>query len=121
LVEGLSAEAPDIHNWAAAMNDKPDGYAYIDIFSGDSDVRRLLPGLAAFADDLAEALRRRGSKAGGTLHAVCPRGYEEDRSLIPKVWECLHISERCRYKHYRFFPNSNEPVRILSNQRRQRT
>jgi len=33
------------------------------------------------------------SQTGGTLHAVCPRGYEEDRSLIPKVWECLHISE----------------------------
>ena len=28
LVEGLSAEAPDIHCWAAAMNDKPEGYAY---------------------------------------------------------------------------------------------
>ena len=33
------------------------------------------------------------SQTNGTLHAVCPRGYEEDRSLIPKVWECLHISE----------------------------
>ena len=33
------------------------------------------------------------SQTGGRLHAVCPRGYEEDRSLIPKVWECLHISE----------------------------
>jgi len=33
------------------------------------------------------------SQTTGTLHAVCPRGYEEDRSLIPKVWECLHISE----------------------------
>jgi len=33
------------------------------------------------------------SQTGGKLHAVCPRGYEEDRSLIPKVWECLHISE----------------------------
>ncbi|MEN7973338.1 MAG: glycosyltransferase family 4 protein [Verrucomicrobiota bacterium] len=33
------------------------------------------------------------SETGGTLHAVCARGYEEDRSLIPKVWECLHISE----------------------------
>jgi glycosyltransferase involved in cell wall biosynthesis len=32
------------------------------------------------------------SQTSGTLHAVCPRGYEEDRSLIPKVWECLHIS-----------------------------
>jgi glycosyltransferase involved in cell wall biosynthesis len=33
------------------------------------------------------------SQTSGTLHAVCPRGYEEDRSLIAKVWECLHISE----------------------------
>jgi len=33
------------------------------------------------------------SQTSGTLHAVCLRGYEEDRSLIPKVWECLHISE----------------------------
>ena len=28
LVQGLSAEAPDIYCWAAAMNDKPEGYAY---------------------------------------------------------------------------------------------
>jgi glycosyltransferase involved in cell wall biosynthesis len=33
------------------------------------------------------------SRTSGRLHAVCPRGYEEDRALIPKVWECLHISE----------------------------
>ncbi|NNG00562.1 MAG: glycosyltransferase family 4 protein [Desulfobacteraceae bacterium] len=33
------------------------------------------------------------SQTSGRLHAVCPRGYEEDRSLIPKVWESLHISE----------------------------
>ena len=33
------------------------------------------------------------SQTSGTLHAVCPRGYEEDHLLIPKVWECLHISE----------------------------
>ena len=33
------------------------------------------------------------SQTSGTLHAVCPQGYEEDRSMIPKVWECLHISE----------------------------
>lgn len=33
------------------------------------------------------------SITAGALRAVCPRGYEEDRSLIPKVWECLHISE----------------------------
>ncbi|MEG6510764.1 glycosyltransferase family 4 protein [Desulforamulus ruminis] len=27
------------------------------------------------------------------LSAVSPRGYEEDRAIDPKVWECLHISE----------------------------
>jgi len=30
LVESLSAEAPDIYCWAAAMNDKPEGYQYPD-------------------------------------------------------------------------------------------
>ena len=33
------------------------------------------------------------SETSGKLHAVCPRGYEEDPSILPKVWECLHISE----------------------------
>lgn len=33
------------------------------------------------------------SRTNGLLHAICPKGYEEDRSLIPKVWECLHITE----------------------------
>jgi len=33
------------------------------------------------------------SETSGKLHAVCPRGYEEDRSIMPKIWECLHISE----------------------------
>jgi hypothetical protein len=33
------------------------------------------------------------SQTSGRLHAVCPQGYEENRELIPKVWECLHISE----------------------------
>jgi hypothetical protein len=28
LVEGLSVEAPDIYSWAAAMNDRPEGYPY---------------------------------------------------------------------------------------------
>lgn len=28
-----------------------------------------------------------------TLRAVCPVGYEEDKRLDAKVWECLHISE----------------------------
>jgi len=33
------------------------------------------------------------SKTSGILHAVCQKGYEEDSTIIPKVWECLHISE----------------------------
>jgi hypothetical protein len=33
------------------------------------------------------------SETTGKLHAICPQGYEEDASIIPKVWECLHISE----------------------------
>ena len=33
------------------------------------------------------------SETKGKLHAICPKGYEEDASIIPKVWECLHISE----------------------------
>ncbi len=33
------------------------------------------------------------SLTAGRLHAVCPKGYEEDKGIIPKVWECLHISE----------------------------
>jgi glycosyltransferase involved in cell wall biosynthesis len=27
------------------------------------------------------------------LHAIAPASYEEDKTLDPKVWECLHISE----------------------------
>lgn len=30
LVEGLSAQAPDINIWAVAMNDRPEGYRYAD-------------------------------------------------------------------------------------------
>ena len=30
LVEGLSAQAPDIDIWAAAINDRPEGYLYPD-------------------------------------------------------------------------------------------
>jgi glycosyltransferase involved in cell wall biosynthesis len=33
------------------------------------------------------------SETSAKLHAVCPQGYEEDSSILPKVWECLHISE----------------------------
>ena len=52
----------------------------------------LTEGLAARGHDVT-LIATADSQTSGTLHAVCPRGYEEDRSLIPKVWECLHISE----------------------------
>lgn len=52
---------------------------------------------------LCEGLVKRGvdvtlfatkdSKTAGKLVAVCPRGYEEDSTIEPKVWECLHICE----------------------------
>jgi glycosyltransferase involved in cell wall biosynthesis len=45
--------------------------------------------LFATGDSLTEA----------KLHAICPRGYEEDPEIIPKVWECLHISEVFEHAH----------------------
>lgn len=52
---------------------------------------------------LAEGLVRKGIKVTlfatknsitkANLVSVCRRGYEEDIELVPKVWECLHISE----------------------------
>lgn len=33
------------------------------------------------------------SQTGGKLRSVCPKGYEEYKTVHPKVWECLHISE----------------------------
>ena len=33
------------------------------------------------------------SITSGKISAVCERGYEEDKTIEPKVWECLHISE----------------------------
>lgn len=33
------------------------------------------------------------SATRGRLRWVCERGYEEDREVLPKVWECLHIAE----------------------------
>ena len=50
----------------------------------------------------------------GRLHAVCKEGYEEDRQIEPKVWECLHISELFEkadefdliHNHFDFLPLS---------------
>jgi len=33
------------------------------------------------------------SQTRGRLKSVCTKGYEEDAEMLPKVWECLHISE----------------------------
>ncbi|KKN09234.1 hypothetical protein LCGC14_1048690 [marine sediment metagenome] len=33
------------------------------------------------------------SHTKGNLIGVCPQGYEEDKDLLPKVWECMHISQ----------------------------
>ncbi|HOJ13646.1 MAG TPA: glycosyltransferase family 4 protein [Deltaproteobacteria bacterium] len=71
---------------------------------------------------LAEGLVRRGfdvtlfatgdSVTSARLVSVCPRGYEEDKTLIPKVWEALHIAalfERAHefdliHNHFDFLP-----------------
>ncbi|MEE4358740.1 MAG: glycosyltransferase family 4 protein [Desulfococcaceae bacterium] len=42
LVEGLSAEAPDIQCWALAMNDRPEGYAYPDKVRFEISQNRLI-------------------------------------------------------------------------------
>lgn len=54
------------------------------------------------ASNITEELVNRGhdvtlyatgnSLTNARLEAVCPRGYEEDPEIIPKVWEALHIS-----------------------------
>ena len=71
---------------------------------------------------LTEGLVRRGvdvtlfataeSLTSARLHAVCPTGYEEDRTLDAKVWEGLHISEAFEradefdliHNHFDFLP-----------------
>jgi glycosyltransferase involved in cell wall biosynthesis len=61
------------------------------------------------ASNIAEGLVARGwdvtlfatkdSITRGRLHAVVDRGYEEDRSVDPKVAEYLHISEAFEHAH----------------------
>ena len=70
---------------------------------------------------LAEGLRQEGIDvsvfaAGDSsvvnLEWICPHAYEEDRSLDPKVWECLHIAHLFEqadrfdliHNHYDFLP-----------------
>lgn len=50
----------------------------------------------------------------GKLRGVCPAPYEEDKTLDPKVWECLHISQVMEqasefdliHNHFDFLPLS---------------
>lgn len=52
------------------------------------------------------------SETRGKLHSIVARPYEEDNTLDPKVWECLHASEVFEkaaefdliHNHYDFFP-----------------
>ncbi|HWP84212.1 MAG TPA: glycosyltransferase family 4 protein, partial [Terriglobia bacterium] len=54
------------------------------------------------------------SVTAARLASVCPRPYSEDRTLDPKVWECLHVSsvfERAEefdliHNHFDFLPLS---------------
>jgi len=72
--------------------------------------------------NIAEGLAARGidvtlfatgdSYTAGKLEYVCERPYEEDRTLNPKVWECLHIGNMMEqahrfdviHNHYDFLP-----------------
>ncbi len=55
-------------------------------------VSLLTEGLVANGVDVT-LFATKDSLTRGKLVAVCPRGYEEDPAILPKVWECLHISE----------------------------
>lgn len=54
----------------------------------------------------------RDSLTSGKLESICERPYEEDKSLDPKVWECLHIGNLMEqahrfdliHNHYDFLP-----------------
>jgi len=74
------------------------------------------------ASNTAEGLVRKGhdvtlfatadSQTAGHLDSVCPKPYEEDKTIDPKVWECLHISNLVEkadqfdiiHNHYDFLP-----------------
>jgi glycosyltransferase involved in cell wall biosynthesis len=58
----------------------------------ESVVSLLTEGLVARGVDVT-LYATQDSHTAGRLVGVCPRGYEEDPDLLPKVWECLHISE----------------------------
>lgn len=57
----------------------------------ESVVSLLAEGLVARGHDVT-LFATGDSLTAGTLHSVCPKGYAEDDTSIPKVWECLHIA-----------------------------
>lgn len=58
----------------------------------ESIVSLLTEGLVARGFDVT-LFATGDSETSGELRSVCQQGYEEDHSLIAKVWEGLHISE----------------------------
>ncbi|MEE9368648.1 MAG: glycosyltransferase family 4 protein [Pontiella sp.] len=77
----------------------------------ESVVSLLTEGLVARGFDVT-LFATGDSETTGELRSVCMRGYEEDHSLIAKVWEGLHISElfehACEFdlihNHFDFLP-----------------
>ncbi len=61
-------------------------------------VALLADGLAACGHDVS-LFATGDSRTAARLRAVCPRPYEEDKSLDPKVWECMHIAEVFEHAH----------------------
>jgi len=58
----------------------------------ESVVSLLTEGLIAQGVDVT-LFATADSRTSGRLRAVCRSGYEENSTIEPKVWECLHISE----------------------------
>lgn len=76
-------------------------------------VSLLCEGLAKRGIDVT-LFATRDSVTSAKLEAICAAPYEEDRSLDPKVWECLHIAHLFEqagkfdliHNHYDFLPLS---------------
>ena len=66
----------------------------------ESIVSQLTEGLVARGLDVT-LFATGDSETRAELRAVCKQGYEEDRNMIAKVWESLHISEV--FEHAREF------------------
>ncbi|NDY72877.1 mannose-6-phosphate isomerase [Desulfobacter hydrogenophilus] len=58
----------------------------------ESVVSLLTEGLVARGIDVT-LFATGDSRTRARLQSVCPQGYEENNRMLPKVWECLHISE----------------------------